>query len=60
MLGPRLLTEHNLWFYGELTRAARVAIRDGRYASFAREAAQRMRDGDEVKTQRDSSATEAP
>ncbi len=51
MLGPRLLTEHNLWFYGELTRAARVAIREGRYQSFAREAAQRMRDGDEVKTQ---------
>jgi queuine tRNA-ribosyltransferase len=50
MLGPRLLTEHNLWFYGELTREARRAIREQRYASFAREAAQRMRDGDEVKT----------
>jgi queuine tRNA-ribosyltransferase len=50
MLGPRLLTEHNLWFYGELTRAARVAIREGRYASFAREAAEKMRAGDEVKS----------
>jgi queuine tRNA-ribosyltransferase len=51
MLGPRLLTEHNLWFYGELTRAARDAIREGRYRPFAQQATQRMRDGDEVKTQ---------
>jgi queuine tRNA-ribosyltransferase len=52
MLGPRLLTEHNLWFYGDLTREARRAIRAGRYASFAKESAQRMRDGDEVRTVR--------
>ena len=50
MLGPRLLSEHNLWFYGELTRRAREAIRAGNYTTFAREAAQRMRDGDEIKT----------
>jgi queuine tRNA-ribosyltransferase len=52
MLGPRLLTEHNLWFYGDLTRRARSAIRAGRYATFARESAQQMRDGDEVRTVR--------
>lgn len=48
MLGPRLLTQHNLWFYGELTRRARHAIKEGRYAQFAKETVQRMRDGDEV------------
>jgi len=50
MLGPRLITEHNLWFYGELTARARKAIRAGKYAAFARDAAARMRDGDEIKT----------
>jgi queuine tRNA-ribosyltransferase len=50
MLGPRLMTEHNLWFYAELTRHAREAIRAQRYAAFARETSERMRDGDEVKT----------
>ena len=50
MLGPRLLTQHNLWFYAELTAAARAAIRAGRYTAFASEARQRMRDGDEVGT----------
>jgi queuine tRNA-ribosyltransferase len=50
MLGPRLISEHNLWFYGELTRAAREAIRAGRFAAFARDAVLQMRDGDEVKT----------
>lgn len=48
MLGPRLLTQHNLWFYGALVRAARAAIEEGRYAHFAAEAVARMRDGDEV------------
>jgi len=47
-LGPRLVTLHNLWFYGALCRAAREAIREQRYAAFARETVQRMRDGDEV------------
>jgi queuine tRNA-ribosyltransferase len=50
MLGPRLISEHNLWFYGELTRAARAAIHAGRYAEFARDAAARMREGDEVRS----------
>jgi queuine tRNA-ribosyltransferase len=50
MLGPRLLSEHNLWFYGQLTRASRVAIRAGRYAQFARETAACMREGDEIRS----------
>jgi queuine tRNA-ribosyltransferase len=48
MLGPRLLTQHNLWFYGALTRGARAAIEAGRYARWAAEVAERMREGDEV------------
>ncbi len=48
MLGPRLLTQHNLSFYAQLTRRAGAAIREGRYAAFARDAVQRMRDGDEI------------
>jgi queuine tRNA-ribosyltransferase len=50
LLGPRLLTQHNLFFYQTLTRAARVAIREGRYATFASEAEARMLERDEVKT----------
>ncbi|MDB4988759.1 MAG: tgt-2 [Myxococcaceae bacterium] len=50
MLGPRLLTEHNLWFYGELTQRARKAIRAGRFQKFASEAVLKMRDGDEIKS----------
>jgi queuine tRNA-ribosyltransferase len=50
MLGPRLVTQHNLHFYQALTRAAREAIRAQRYASFAREAEARMLANDEVKT----------
>lgn len=48
MLGARLVTEHNLWFYADLMRHARQAIRDGRYQAFASDALQQMRDGDEV------------
>lgn len=48
MLGPRLVTEHNLWFYGALTRGARAAIEEGRYRTWAADVAARMRDGDEV------------
>jgi queuine tRNA-ribosyltransferase len=48
MLGARLVTEHNLHFYGALTRTARAAIREGRYAAWAAETAARMREGDEV------------
>jgi queuine tRNA-ribosyltransferase len=56
MLGPRLLTEHNLWFYGELTQAARGAIQAGAYATFARETTLGMREGDEVKSASKSDA----
>jgi queuine tRNA-ribosyltransferase len=48
MLGPRLLSEHNLWFYGDLTRRAREAIRRGAYRTFATEAVRQMREGDEI------------
>jgi queuine tRNA-ribosyltransferase len=47
-LGGRLLTQHNLWFYGALMRQARAAIEEGRYARFAAETATRMREGDEL------------
>ena len=50
MLGPRLVTQHNLFFYQALTRAAREAIREQRYEAFAREAEARMLAMDEVKT----------
>jgi len=52
MLGPRLITQHNLHFYQDLTRAARAAIREGRYASWAADAEARMLAHDEVKTDR--------
>jgi queuine tRNA-ribosyltransferase len=48
MLGPRLLTQHNMHFYQDLTASARSAIREGRYAAFAREAERRMLELDEV------------
>jgi queuine tRNA-ribosyltransferase len=48
MLGPRLVTQHNLTFYADLTRAARVAIAAGRYPEFAREAETRMTEEDEI------------
>lgn len=48
MLGPRLVTHHNLWFYGALVRAARDAIRAGRYADFAATTMTAMREGDEI------------
>ena len=52
MLGPRLITQHNLHFYQDLTRAARRAIREGRYPQWAAEAEARMLANDEVKTDR--------
>jgi queuine tRNA-ribosyltransferase len=51
MLGPRLVTQHNLHFYQALTRAARTAIREGRYAAWARAAEEQMIALDEVKTE---------
>jgi queuine tRNA-ribosyltransferase len=50
MLGPRLLTQHNLHFYQALTAAARMAIRQGRFAEFARETEARFEAEDEVAT----------
>ncbi len=48
MLGPRLLTQHNLHFYGALGRAARGAIEAGRYALWAAATLDGFRDGDEI------------
>jgi queuine tRNA-ribosyltransferase len=48
MLGPRLVTHHNLFFYGALMAQARTAIAEGRYAAWSAQAMQRMREGDEV------------
>jgi queuine tRNA-ribosyltransferase len=42
----RLLSIHNLHWYGELTRAARDAISSGRYASWAKSLLGSMSDGD--------------
>lgn len=48
MLGPRLLTLHNLHFYASLTGAARAAIAEDRFASWAAQTLSDMREGDEV------------
>lgn len=48
LLGHRLLTQHNLWFYGELVAQARAHIEAGDYACWARRVADEMRAGDEV------------
>jgi queuine tRNA-ribosyltransferase len=48
MLGARLLTEHNLWFYGALTRRGREQIGAGGYHAWAKQAESKMREGDEV------------
>jgi queuine tRNA-ribosyltransferase len=48
MLGPRLVTEHNLHFYAALMARARLAIEADEYGVWSRSAMQRMRDGDEV------------
>jgi len=48
MLGPRLITQHNLWFYASLMRAARHAILEQRFAEFARETERRILELDEV------------
>jgi queuine tRNA-ribosyltransferase len=42
ILPLRLLSLHNLHFYGQLTRAARQAIEEGRYEAWAREALAEM------------------
>jgi queuine tRNA-ribosyltransferase len=44
MLGPILLSVHNLTFYQRLLADARQAIRESRYEAFAREKLDRWRD----------------
>lgn len=48
LLGHRLLTQHNLSFYGALMAEARARIEAGDYARWATDTAARMREGDEV------------
>ncbi len=48
MLGPRLVSLHNLSFYGALMAEARKAIADGRYGAWAKATIARMDEGDEV------------
>jgi queuine tRNA-ribosyltransferase len=48
MLGARLVTQHNLHFYLDLTRQAREHIARGDYAAWSEDAARQMRDGDEI------------
>jgi queuine tRNA-ribosyltransferase len=48
MLGPRLLSLHNLHFYGALMREARETIRDGRLAAWVDATLTQMRENDEV------------
>ncbi|MBN1656358.1 MAG: tRNA guanosine(34) transglycosylase Tgt [Deltaproteobacteria bacterium] len=48
MLVARLMTQHNLYFYADLMRRIREAIREGRFQAFARETEKRMREQDEV------------
>jgi queuine tRNA-ribosyltransferase len=50
MLGPRLISQHNLHFYQSLMRGARQAIADQRYADYARETEAAYLEGDEVDT----------
>jgi len=48
MLGPRLLSHHNLHFYGDLMSKAREMIRDGGFRRWMHEALARMRNRDEI------------
>jgi queuine tRNA-ribosyltransferase len=41
----RLLTQHNLWFYGELVAGARAAIRGGTWPAYKANALARMSEG---------------
>jgi queuine tRNA-ribosyltransferase len=50
MLGPRLITQHNLHFYQALTRAARVAIAEQRFTAWANQVEARFEAEDEVDT----------
>ena len=42
MLGPMLLTQHNIWHYQQLMQGLRDAIADGRVESYARDRLTRM------------------
>ena len=42
MLGPMLLTQHNIWHYQELMQGLRDAISEGRVERFARDRLARM------------------
>lgn len=48
ILGHRLITQHNLWFYGELVAEARRHIELGDYDAWATDTARAMREGDEL------------
>ncbi|NOY90755.1 MAG: tRNA guanosine(34) transglycosylase Tgt [Deltaproteobacteria bacterium] len=48
MLGPRLVTLHNLHFYGALMRAARAAIEASEFDVWSRRTLAEMRAGDEI------------
>ncbi len=48
ILGLRLVTQHNLFFYQALMRGCREAIVAGRFAQFANEAEAQMLAGDEI------------
>ncbi|HET6333367.1 MAG TPA: tRNA guanosine(34) transglycosylase Tgt [Polyangiales bacterium] len=53
MLGPRLLTQHNLHFYQALMRGARTAIAEQRYISWANAVEAKFVAEDEVDTARE-------
>ncbi|MEM9730940.1 MAG: tRNA guanosine(34) transglycosylase Tgt [Myxococcota bacterium] len=48
MLGPRLLSLHNLYFYGALMRKAREMIRNGGFALWLEETLAYMQEHDEI------------
>ena len=50
MLGPRLITQHNLHFYQALMAGARTAIAEQRYSTWANEVEARFVAEDEVET----------
>ena len=47
ILAARALTEHNLWFYSGLMRAARAAIASGSYAEYSRVFTERIHRAEE-------------
>lgn len=51
MLGPRLLSLHNLHFYGALMRTAREKIQANAFDAWSKAVLQQFADGDEIDTQ---------